>query len=159
MALPSGGIVSERLRIVRIIGHGGMGDVYAAEDTAHSKPRRVALKTICPEIASNREIVQQFEREIEIVQTITHPNVYRVYERQPHRYQDEDGSRSGTSTMFLTMELLEGSTLNEHLQKIAPHSQGWPEERLVRIVASDVFEHQNRNIIGRACSAPVKDCG
>jgi serine/threonine protein kinase/tetratricopeptide (TPR) repeat protein len=104
--------IGGRFRILRFIGHGGMGDVYEAEDVATSRRRRVALKTIRPEMAINPKILEQFEREIELGQRVTHPNVCRVYDLGIHR----DKSRSDT-ILFVTMELLGGETLAERLRR------------------------------------------
>lgn len=115
-----GELVGGRFRIVRRLGSGGMGDVYQAEDTAHSRRRSVALKTIRADIAGNRRSLVQFEREIEIGQTVTHPNVCRIYDLGFHH---ERGS-SLSWTLFVTMELLEGPTLAERLREAGPMSTG-----------------------------------
>jgi eukaryotic-like serine/threonine-protein kinase len=118
----SGELVGGRFRIIRLIGSGGMGDVYEAEDTAHSRRRCVALKTIRAEIATDGNLLEQFEREIEIGQTITHPNVCRVYDLGFHEEREHGGGSASSSprTMFVTMELLEGPTLAERLRNRGP---------------------------------------
>jgi tetratricopeptide (TPR) repeat protein len=106
-----GAIVGDRFRIVRFIGSGGMGKVYEAEDLAQTSRPRVALKTIRPDIASNPRMARQFEREIEIGKTITHPNVCRIYDLGVHRASPNPKA----ITVFLTMELLSGRTLAQRL--------------------------------------------
>lgn len=107
-------IVGERYRIVRLIGHGGMGDVYEAEDLAHPRRRRIALKTIRSDIAANKRTMELFESEIDLGRTVTHHNVCRIYDFGFHR----DQKNAATSIPYLTMELLDGPTLADHLRDI-----------------------------------------
>lgn len=95
-----GELVAERYRIVRVLGHGGMGAVYAAEDVALSE--HVALKVLtAPTIDGSLEL---FRREVRLARRVTHPNVVRTYDL---------GRARGFH--FLTMELIEGASLKEHL--------------------------------------------
>ncbi|HUP47768.1 MAG TPA: serine/threonine-protein kinase [Thermoanaerobaculia bacterium] len=101
----TGDELAERYRLIRFIAKGGMGEVYEAEDlTLHV---RVALKTIRPEIATDRTAVDRFKREINVARKITHPNVSRLYDLGIHRVPHE--------TLFLTMELLHGETLADRI--------------------------------------------
>src|SRR5260370_499051 len=71
--------VAGRFRIVRWLAHGGMGEVYEAED--HELPGvRVALKTVRGHIAWSESLRQQFRREVELARKVTHPNVCRIYD-------------------------------------------------------------------------------
>jgi tetratricopeptide (TPR) repeat protein len=100
----SGEFLANRFRIVRFLGHGGMGDVYEAEDEeVHG---RVALKTVRTEIARLPGAVERFAREIHLARKVTHPNVCRIF----------DISHHGEVT-FLTMELLPGETLEHRLRR------------------------------------------
>ena len=117
-AFAAGEIVAERFRIVRFLKSGGMGDVYEAEDLAHSRHPRVALKTIRLEASSDPKMLRRFEREVEMGKTITHPNVCRIYDLGFHRDTDSRGGEH--RTLFLTMELLDGPTLAEHLHQKGP---------------------------------------
>jgi eukaryotic-like serine/threonine-protein kinase len=116
-----GELVGGRFQIVRCLGSGGMGDVYEAEDTAHTRRRRVALKTIRGGNA-NPGMLDQFEWEIEIGQSITHPNVCRIYDLGLHEDRNGNGDRP-SRTMFVTMELLAGPTLAERLRQKGPMSR------------------------------------
>ncbi len=87
-------------RIVRALGHGGMGDVYAAEDL--ELRRLVALKTLPPETASDPERLRRFRREAQAVAALNHPNIVTLY-----------GVEEANGVQFLTMELVEGRTLGE----------------------------------------------
>ena len=88
-------------RLVEFLGKGGMGQVFAAEDTKLG--RRVALKLLPPEMASP-ERRQRFDREAKAVAALNHPNIVHLYS-----IEDEEG------LSFLTMELVEGSTLGERI--------------------------------------------
>jgi eukaryotic-like serine/threonine-protein kinase len=110
----AGQILADRFRIVRLLGHGGMGEVYEAEDLELGK--RVALKTLLPHLASDEDSLERFRREVISAQSVAHPNVCRIFDVFRHGAAATGGS--GTSrggTLFLTMEFLQGQTLAEAL--------------------------------------------
>src|SRR5689334_2832054 len=86
-------------RIVRSIGTGGMGEVYAAEDTKLN--RLVALKVLSHIAAPDHERISRFRREAQAVAALNHPNVVTIYS------VEEAGG-----TPFLTMELVDGKPLD-----------------------------------------------
>ena len=102
-------LVADRYKIVRFIGRGGMGEVYEAHDL--ELLQRVALKTVLPEIALDRQAIERFKGEIRTAREVTHPNVCRIFDLGFHRR-----APSGNEIAFLTMELLSGETLAERLQ-------------------------------------------
>lgn len=85
-------------RIVQPLGSGGMGEVYAADDT--KLHRRVALKILPASMSADPERLARFRREAQAIAALNHPNVVTVYS------VEEDAG-----THFLTMELVEGRTL------------------------------------------------
>ncbi len=87
-------------RITGMIGAGGMGEVYRAEDTRLG--RSVALKLLPPDVASDDERRQRFLREAQAAARLTHPNVATVYD------VGESDAR-----LYLAMELIDGKTLPE----------------------------------------------
>lgn len=100
-------VVAGRFAIERLVGVGGMGEVYAAVDLElHEK---VALKTIRPDIAASTWVTGRFKEEVKQTRRVTHPSVCRVYDLFSHEQS------SGEPLWFLTMELLEGPTLSERL--------------------------------------------
>ena len=84
--------------ILASIGKGGMGEVYAAEDTRLG--RRVALKVLSRELAMDADRRERFEREARAVAALNHPNIVTIYS------VEEAGG-----VPFLTLELVEGRTL------------------------------------------------
>ena len=85
-------------RIVEMIGKGGMGEVYLADDTRLQ--RRVALKVLAQELAGDPDRRERFEREARAAAALNHPNIVTI-----HSVEEVDG------IPFLTLELIDGQTL------------------------------------------------
>lgn len=99
--LAVGDLFANRYRILRELGQGGMGVVYAAEDVTLSEG--VALKVL--HAAHPRDgSLDLFRREVRLARRVTHPNVVRTY---------DIGLAEGLH--FLTMELVEGGSLRERI--------------------------------------------
>ena len=98
----AGELVNDRIRIVRLLAIGGMGEVYEAIDETLEK--RIALKTPHARIARDAASRGRFKREILLAHRVTHPNVCRTFDAG---WVDD--------IPFLTMELLRGETLAERL--------------------------------------------
>jgi serine/threonine protein kinase/tetratricopeptide (TPR) repeat protein len=108
-------VIASRYEIVRFIGRGGMGEVYEANDSALHE--HVALKTVLLEIASDRRAAQRFIREIQLARKVTHPNVCRIFDVGHHEEEDRSEEEpQHRQITFLTMELLHGETLAQHIQ-------------------------------------------
>ena len=103
-------LVGGRFRIVRLIGQGGMGAVYEAEDLELGG--RVALKRVLPETAADSRAIERFKQEIYLARKVTHPNVCRIFDLFHHHIPSSDAS-----IVFVTMELLCGETLAERLRR------------------------------------------
>src|SRR5579859_2681718 len=107
-------LLINRFRIVRLLGSGGMGDVYEAVDL-FLDPGRVALKVIRPALAHNSQILSRFKKEVILARQVTGPNICRVHEL----HIPEPGSGCPCAA-FLTMEFLEGETLASRIDTAAP---------------------------------------
>ena len=107
-----GDVVSGRFRVRRFISHGGMGEVYEAEDL--ELRTRLALKTIRPEISSSPRTLARFKQEFQLACLVTHPNVCRLFHLERHRPAADLGK---PEVWFLTMQLLEGETLGRRLRR------------------------------------------
>jgi predicted ATPase/serine/threonine protein kinase len=103
-----GDVLEQRFEVLRIIARGGMGVVAEAEDRALGT--RVALKFIQPSLAGDPAVRERFRREILLARRITHRNVCRIFELFSTQ-------SDGEPVLFLTMELLQGETLSERLQR------------------------------------------
>ncbi|HWB99833.1 MAG TPA: protein kinase [Bryobacteraceae bacterium] len=108
----SGDLLLDRFEIRRLIGRGGMGEVYEALDTQH--PKLVAIKTIRFDLRWDDRIRERFHLEVQRSRQISHPNVCRVHELFTV------SSETGPDTPFFSMELLQGETLFERVRRSGP---------------------------------------
>jgi serine/threonine-protein kinase len=111
-----GQVLDGRYRLVRKLGEGGMGEVYAA-DHVHIE-KHFAVKLLRPEIVSNREAVQRFRQEARSSSSIGHRNIIAI----------EDFGDLPDGRIYMCMELLDGAPLNDMIQ------QPMPVDRLLNIL-------------------------
>ncbi len=111
-ALDAGVLLLERFEISRLLGHGGMGEVYAGYD--RESRENVAIKMVRSTLAENPDYIKQLRHEIQIARRIHHPNVCRLFDL--HRAMAADGKE----LVFLTMEFIEGPTLQDRIDGSGP---------------------------------------
>ncbi|MEM1032380.1 MAG: serine/threonine-protein kinase [Myxococcota bacterium] len=99
-----GRVIEGKYRVLGAVGEGGMSSIYEAEPVGGRG--RVALKVLHPSLADDREAIARLRQEAEVVSTIGHPNICRVY----------DLGRTGEGAPYLVMELLEGESLAERIK-------------------------------------------
>jgi serine/threonine protein kinase len=142
-----GALVGQRIshyRVLQIVGGGGMGVVYRAEDIKLGRP--VALKFLPSELADDATAKDRLEREARAASALNHPNICTIHEIDEHQGQ-----------RFIAMELLEGRTLSEMLSGAttagSDKQQGsFPPELLVNIaiqIANGLDAAHKKGIIQR----------
>ena len=126
-----GRVLSERYRVKRLIGEGGIGRVYLAEHIGTN--REVALKVLLPEFAGNLQLVDTFLDEARTVSRLGHENIIDIYY----------GGRSSEGYAFLVMEHLKGLDLADTLNETGPLPWDRCRPILVQIAGalSTVHEH------------------
>src|SRR5262244_3773306 len=90
--------------ITALLGKGGMGEVYRARDA--KLKREVAIKILPEEFSRDPVRVSRFQREAEVLASLNHPNIAAIYDLQ-----------EVNDTRFLVLELVEGETLAERIQR------------------------------------------
>ena len=107
---PRGSHIGKKLlhyRVLDVIGAGGMGVVYRAEDLKLG--RGVALKFLPDELTGDAVAMQRFEREARAASSLNHPNICTI-----HAIEEREGQP------FIVMELLEGETLRNRMVALEP---------------------------------------
>lgn len=100
-----GDVLSDRYRIVGLLGRGGMGEVYRADDLKLKQP--VALKFLPESLTTNGPALARFYREVSVARQISHRHVCRVYD-----VSEFDGQH------FISMEFVRGEELSSLLKRI-----------------------------------------
>jgi serine/threonine-protein kinase len=100
-------ILSDRYRLIRVLGEGGMARVHEAEDLRLG--RRVAVKVLLAQFTNDAEFLRRFEQEARHAASLSHPNIVGVFD------VGQDGSAH-----YIVMELVDGQTLKEAIQASGP---------------------------------------
>jgi serine/threonine protein kinase len=104
--LVAGARLSERYRLERIVGSGGMASVWLARDELLGRP--VAVKVMSDALAADRSYVARFAREARTAAGISHPNLVQIYDYS-----------ASTSQPYLVMEYVDGGTLSQRTARRA----------------------------------------
>ena len=115
--LQSNDVIDGRYRVLKTVGEGGMGTVYLAEHTLIK--RRVAVKVLHPELASDGKVVERFMNEARAAGTLGHPNIV----------ESTDMGFMDGAVPYIVFEYLEGSLLTDEIYRLG----AMPVRRAVKI--------------------------
>jgi serine/threonine protein kinase len=96
--------INDRYEIEKLIGEGGMANVYLARDTILD--RKVAVKVLRGDLAGDEKFVRRFQREALSASSLSHPNIVEIYD-----VGEDDGN------FYIVMEYIEGKTLKQLIKK------------------------------------------
>jgi serine/threonine protein kinase len=134
-----GTIIDNKYRLTRVLGEGGMGAVYAAENIGTGK--RVAIKTLRADLAQNKDLLARFFQEARSATQIEHANIVEVFDLDIDSVSGEP---------YIVQELLRGVSLKQHTDA-QPDKRLHPSEALdllVPIMGALVAAHR-RGIVHR----------
>ena len=132
-----GTVVGGRFRILGVLGEGGMGRVYTAEQQMGTTTRKVAVKTLLAEFARDPKVVERFMRECATVVELEHPNTIKFY----------DYGKTDAGDLYIAMELLTGASLEKALEggALAPDRV----DRILSQIAGSLQEAHDKGIVHR----------
>lgn len=96
--------INDRYEIIRILGEGGMANVYLANDTILN--RKVAVKVLRGDLANDERFVRRFQREALSASSLSHPNIVEMYD-----VGEDDGN------FYIVMEYIEGKNLKQLIKR------------------------------------------
>ncbi|QQS40322.1 MAG: protein kinase [Acidobacteriota bacterium] len=123
----AGHVLAGRYRIIGLIGRGGMGEVYKAEDL--KLEQTVALKFLPEDLSRDEEALKRFVGEVRSARQVSHPNVCRVFD-----IGDTDG------LYYISMEFIEGDDLSMLLGRIGR----LPSDKAVEVPRTSVWAARKR---------------
>ena len=128
-----GTILNDRFQITALIGRGGMGEVYRADDLKLGQP--VALKFVPLAIAQNGELLQRLYNEVRVGRQVAHPNVCRLFD-----LADYEGHP------FIVMEFVDGENLESLIQRLGrlPHREAMD---IAREICAGLAASHDREVI------------
>ncbi|MBZ9613440.1 protein kinase domain-containing protein [Rheinheimera maricola] len=134
--LQVGSVIKERFKLIQFIGHGGMGDVYKAEDLrrldAGDIESYVAIKVLNKEFREHPDSLRALQREARKTQGLAHPHIVNVYDFDRDNFH-----------VFMTMEFMIGRPLNEVLRE---HKTGFDYSFAIKYVSElcDALHYAHR---------------
>lgn len=122
--------INGRYKIIRMIGGGGMANVYLARDMILD--RDVALKVLRMDFSNDDEFIKRFHREAQSATSLTHPNIVSIYD-----VGEEDG------IYYIVMEYVDGMTLKQYIQAFSPIPVEKVLDIMTQITSALALAHQN----------------
>ncbi len=102
--IAKGQLINDRYEIEKLVGEGGMANVYLARDTILD--RKVAVKVLRGDLAGDEKFVRRFQREALSASSLSHPNIVEIYD-----VGEDEGN------FYIVMEYIEGKTLKQLIKK------------------------------------------
>ncbi|EON73239.1 Stk1 family PASTA domain-containing Ser/Thr kinase [Lysinibacillus sphaericus] len=125
--------ISDRYKILELIGGGGMSNVYLAHDMILN--RDVAIKVLRYDFTNEDELHRRFQREALSVTSLTHPNIVSIYD------VGDDGDLH-----YIVMEYVQGKTLKQYIQEFAPISPARCVHIMKELTSAIANAHENHII-------------
>ncbi|BCB03308.1 Stk1 family PASTA domain-containing Ser/Thr kinase [Bacillus sp. KH172YL63] len=122
--------ISGRYRIIKLIGGGGMANVYLAHDVILD--REVAIKMLRIDFANEEEFIKRFQREAQSATSLTHPNIVSIYD-----VGEED------DLYYIVMEYVHGMTLKQYIQQHSPVDVDKAIDIMKQLTLAMSHAHQN----------------
>lgn len=122
--------LSGRYKILKVIGGGGMANVYLARDMILD--RDVAIKVLRFDFSNDEEFIKRFRREAQSATSLAHPNIVSIYD-----VGEED------EIYYIVMEYVEGKTLKQYIQQYAPLHPREALNIMEQIVSAIAHAHEN----------------
>lgn len=131
------GLTIGNIRIVSLIGEGGMGKVYKAEHVELGTP--YAIKVLLPDLSTDPNVAKRFRREAMLSSRLRHPNIVFITD---FGFHDQLG-------LYLTMEFLEGQTLKQYLAG-KPKGLGlWEAIQIINQISDALTLAHENNVVHR----------
>jgi len=132
---PPGTLLNQRYRVIDMLGQGGMGEVYRANDLILGQP--VALKFLPVEMARDEMILARFRNEVRTARQVSHPNVCRCYD-----LGEVDGAP------YISMEYVDGEDLSTLIKRIGrlPQDKG---VELARQLCAGIAAAHDKGVLHR----------
>ncbi|GLC87452.1 Stk1 family PASTA domain-containing Ser/Thr kinase [Lysinibacillus piscis] len=125
--------ISDRYKIIELIGGGGMSHVYLAHDMILN--RDVAIKVLRYDFSNEEELHRRFQREALSATSLTHPNIVSIYD------VGDDGDLH-----YIVMEYVKGKTLKQYIQEFAPISPARSVHIMKQLTSAIAIAHENHII-------------
>jgi tRNA A-37 threonylcarbamoyl transferase component Bud32 len=126
----SGEVIADRYELERLVGTGGMSNVYKAKDRLLE--RNVALKVLHPHHSDDEEYVERFRREARAVAQLSHPHIVTVIDR------GEDNGQQ-----FIVFEYVDGENLKQLVERTGPLPARRAVELALEVAEGLAFAHEN----------------
>ena len=122
--------ISDRYKILRMIGGGGMANVYLARDMILD--RDVALKILRMDFSNDEDFIRRFHREAQSATSLAHPNIVSIYD------VGEEGD-----IYYIVMEYVDGMTLKQYIQAYSPIPVEKALDIMKQVTSAVSHAHQN----------------